>query len=148
MTLKCSRLLMEEHGITHIFPGGTFYAIQTETLVTARFFTIKAPAYPFPKLVLQSSPTSTLAIVDGGWGEWTSWTECSRTCGSGFESRLRLCDSPEPAHLGVDCTGDAAENRPCFYRECPGKHVELQNALGTLCQTHFVAASCLKCAPN
>jgi hypothetical protein len=37
--------------------------------------------------------------VDGEWGEWRHWT-CSVTCGTGIDTRTRLCDNPAPADDG------------------------------------------------
>ncbi|KAL3848174.1 hypothetical protein ACJMK2_019048, partial [Sinanodonta woodiana] len=39
---------------------------------------------------------SLFAVVQGGWGEWGSWTSCSRTCGRGIMYRQRKCDNPKP----------------------------------------------------
>lgn len=35
-----------------------------------------------------------LTPVDGGWGGWKDWGECSRTCGGGVERAIRDCDNP------------------------------------------------------
>uniref|UniRef100_A0A674KFW5 Uncharacterized protein n=1 Tax=Terrapene triunguis TaxID=2587831 RepID=A0A674KFW5_9SAUR len=37
--------------------------------------------------------------MDGAWGAWSSWGECSRTCGGGVSSSIRHCDSPRT----LDC---------------------------------------------
>merc|ERR1712226_217434 len=41
--------------------------------------------------------------IDGGWGEWSDWTECSQTCGGGQTQRTRNCDNPPPSGGGRDC---------------------------------------------
>ncbi|GAB1299762.1 A disintegrin and metalloproteinase with thrombospondin motifs 20 [Apodemus speciosus] len=33
--------------------------------------------------------------VDGEWGPWGPYSSCSRTCGGGIKSTVRLCDRPE-----------------------------------------------------
>ncbi|OPJ90551.1 A disintegrin and metalloproteinase with thrombospondin motifs 6 isoform F [Patagioenas fasciata monilis] len=38
--------------------------------------------------------------IDGDWGPWSIWGECSRTCGGGVSSSIRHCDSP--AHVLQD----------------------------------------------
>ncbi|KAK7084982.1 Hemicentin-1 [Halocaridina rubra] len=56
--------------------------------------------------------------VSGGWGEWSTWTECSTTCQQGLRQRTRLCDSPPPAAGGTYCEGDDLEVNPCSNAPC------------------------------
>eukprot|EP00058_Branchiostoma_floridae_P028482 XP_002613973.1 hypothetical protein BRAFLDRAFT_67461 [Branchiostoma floridae] len=51
--------------------------------------------------------------VDGGWSPWTSWSNCSETCGNGSRNRSRRCDLPLPQHGGANCTGDAKQSQAC-----------------------------------
>ncbi|XP_062308696.1 A disintegrin and metalloproteinase with thrombospondin motifs 10 [Osmerus eperlanus] len=61
--------------------------------------------------------------VDGGWGLWSPWEECSRTCGGGVSSSLRHCDSPRPTIGGKYCLGERKRFRSCNMDECPaGSH--------------------------
>ena len=61
--------------------------------------------------------------VDGGYSRWTEWSECSKSCGWGYQSRDRKCNSPEPSRGGKDCTdlGESSEVQDCMIIECPGK---------------------------
>merc|ERR1712038_805760 len=35
--------------------------------------------------------------INGGWGSWSSYSSCSRTCGGGTQRRYRPCNNPSPA---------------------------------------------------
>jgi len=56
--------------------------------------------------------------VDGGFSEWSNWTTCSATCGTGFQLRTRACTKPLPEHGGRSCEGKSAEGRKCKLRDC------------------------------
>nr|XP_012140613.1 PREDICTED: A disintegrin and metalloproteinase with thrombospondin motifs 7-like isoform X5 [Megachile rotundata] len=57
--------------------------------------------------------------IDGGWGEWGSWSECSRSCGAGVSIVERKCDHPEPAHGGKFCIGERRRYKICNTHPCP-----------------------------
>ena len=59
--------------------------------------------------------------MDGGWGRWESWSDCSVTCGGGQQQKVRYCDSPEPRDGGLPCDGRNTETRECNVWECPGE---------------------------
>ena len=60
-------------------------------------------------------------IVDGNWGDWLAFTECSATCGNtATKTRTRECDNPEPRDGGRDCEGDDTETTNCDLPDCPG----------------------------
>ncbi len=53
------------------------------------------------------------------WSDWSPWTECSRECGGGRQSRMRQCKTDGAASL--DCTGNLVEIKDCNTHFCPGK---------------------------
>ncbi|XP_041086125.1 A disintegrin and metalloproteinase with thrombospondin motifs 10 [Polyodon spathula] len=57
--------------------------------------------------------------INGGWGLWSPWGECSRTCGGGVSSSIRHCDSPRPTIGGKYCLGERKRFRSCNIDECP-----------------------------
>ncbi|KAH9508045.1 Hemicentin-1 [Bulinus truncatus] len=57
--------------------------------------------------------------VDGGWGEWTNYSDCSSSCGSGTSKRTRQCDSPVSLHGGKDCVGPDINSKKCEIVKCP-----------------------------
>ena len=56
---------------------------------------------------------------DGGWGEWSSFSDCSATCGDGQMQRTRACDTPPTNNGGKICDGNALEKATCNRGICP-----------------------------
>ncbi|KAG8186024.1 hypothetical protein JTE90_004444 [Oedothorax gibbosus] len=50
------------------------------------------------------------------WNDWGPWSECSATCGTGVQSRYRLCVS---AMNSSDCVGKAVQSQLCKAEPCP-----------------------------
>ncbi len=47
----------------------------------------------------------------GTWSQWTEFSQCSKTCGSGSKTRTRTCN-------GGQCSGEASETQVCQNAEC------------------------------
>ena len=62
--------------------------------------------------------------INGGWSPWSSYTSCTRSCGTGNKSRYRTCNSPLPSNGGSACTGLSKETVHCHTQACPcsGSH--------------------------
>lgn len=56
--------------------------------------------------------------VDGGWGPWGSWSDCSSPCGGGFRIRRRMCNDPQPMYGGQECPGCNIEYDSCNSMPC------------------------------
>jgi len=56
--------------------------------------------------------------VDGGWGPWQEWSQCTATCGGGSQARNRTCSDPEPQLGGKNCIGPGEDGRKCNEEEC------------------------------
>lgn len=52
-----------------------------------------------------------MPLRNGGWTPWSSWSQCSSSCGMGFEVRQRSCNNPSPRHGGRICVGQGREER-------------------------------------
>jgi choriolysin H len=62
--------------------------------------------------VLDEPGTSTCAPtpgpdVDGNWSDWSSWGNCSQSCGGGTRRQMRTCSNPAPQGNGANCVGYA-----------------------------------------
>ncbi|XP_063057327.1 hemicentin-1 isoform X2 [Engraulis encrasicolus] len=63
---------------------------------------------------------TTSCPVDGNWGPWQAWGECSASCGGGERTRRRLCNNPSPSNKGRPCPGDSTQLSRCNGQACPG----------------------------
>ena len=63
--------------------------------------------------------------IDGGWGTWSEFSDCSKTCESGERVRTRACDNPPPQYGGRECTVVSGESgvhsEECNPQRCPGR---------------------------
>merc|ERR1712002_1041560 len=51
-------------------------------------------------------------------GEWSAWTECSKSCGGG--KKKRTCTNPAPKYGGADCEkGYDGDEKSCNTEKCP-----------------------------
>ena len=63
-----------------------------------------------------------ITTVNGGWSEWSSWSDCSNKCGRGIKRRIRTCTHPEPVNGGDACQGNAMQKTECSLF-CPRKYL-------------------------
>ncbi|XP_047193282.1 semaphorin-5B isoform X2 [Scophthalmus maximus] len=72
---------------------------------------------PAPRCGGRNCEGSTIEVANcsrnGGWTPWSSWGQCSTTCGTGFELRQRSCNNPSPRHGGRVCVGPSRDERFC-----------------------------------
>jgi len=57
-------------------------------------------------------------VVDGGWGDYGEWSDCSAACGFGTMVATRVCDSPVPTAGGKMCDGAATLQKDCKVQDC------------------------------
>ncbi|CAH8628442.1 unnamed protein product [Schistosoma guineensis] len=67
-----------------------------------------------------SCPVSRLcSAINGGWSQWSEFTECSVTCGIGKRVRRRHCDHPRPQEGGLYCIGTDHQEPFASKLNCP-----------------------------
>ena len=94
------------------------YTVQHATLhedylSTAKYSLVQCEGFLFLHYFL------ILLIVDGGFSNWSNWTACSVSCGTGFELRQRTCTNPLPMHGGKLCESrSSVDVRICFTEDC------------------------------
>lgn len=62
--------------------------------------------------------------VHGGYGSWSDFSSCSKSCSGGVSRRVRQCDNPKPQFGGKSCKerelGPDEETKMCNTHPCPG----------------------------
>lgn len=87
-------------------PRNVFQTLTIIALVAATVFV----AHNFVRYILR---------VNGGYSQWTVFTECTKTCGTGTRFRTRTCDNPSPRFGGFDCGGEDSQTFKCNILPCP-----------------------------
>uniref|UniRef100_A0A8C3B246 Thrombospondin 1 n=1 Tax=Cyclopterus lumpus TaxID=8103 RepID=A0A8C3B246_CYCLU len=57
--------------------------------------------------------------INGNWGPWSPWDTCTLTCGSGNQTRKRMCNDPAAKYGGKECVGNAKDIQMCNKKACP-----------------------------
>lgn len=76
---------------------------------------------PTSTWVSQSVLASLLPNTESKWSRWNSWSDCTKTCGSGTRYRNRTCvaSNQEAFSASISCSGKFMQTRSCAEWECP-----------------------------
>ncbi|KAI1730491.1 thrombospondin type 1 domain-containing protein [Ditylenchus destructor] len=76
---------------------------------------------PTEKMVCntQACPTTNTQVGDQ-WTDWTSWNQCSVSCGRGSQARYRRCTTPQST-IAYTCPGQTMDIRTCDELPCSNK---------------------------
>ena len=55
--------------------------------------------------------------IDGGWSTWVTGA-CSKSCGTGSQTKARQCNNPAPSNGGADCVGQETLTQSCNTQAC------------------------------
>ena len=67
--------------------------------------------------------TSNVFLEIGQWSNWGEFSVCSKTCGTGNETRTRTCNTS--SRTDIKCLGPSSESRICNTDNCPGRKISL-----------------------
>lgn len=74
--------------------------------------------FEYPRSSCDYNILISLAKVDCKWGPYGNWSACTKSCGGGFQTRLR--DIVQQAqHGGAKCDGESTDLRVCAEHACP-----------------------------
>ncbi|XP_072324377.1 adhesion G protein-coupled receptor B1 isoform X8 [Scyliorhinus torazame] len=65
---------------------------------------------------IRSPKETSEADSRGGWNAWSSWGDCTKSCGGGLQTRSRTCHSQ--LEEGFVCEGISEEGRLCNKQPC------------------------------
>lgn len=64
--------------------------------------------------------------VNGGWGPWSDFSDCSLPCGGGVQHSKRECNNPTPRNSGKYCIGNRKKYRSCNTRNCGPETIDMR----------------------
>ncbi|XP_038045102.1 SCO-spondin-like [Patiria miniata] len=71
---------------------------------------------------VETKPCSLLACpVNGGYFQWSEWSNCTKSCDGGNTERMRKCNNPTPKNGGEPCRGPAKQTKTCNSEPCGPK---------------------------
>ncbi|XP_028401263.1 A disintegrin and metalloproteinase with thrombospondin motifs 18-like [Dendronephthya gigantea] len=66
-------------------------------------------------------------FVDGKWGAWSNYSDCTKDCDIGVAHQTRECNNPSPQNGGQNCEGNVRGNhKTCNTQECPEDEVSFR----------------------
>ncbi|XP_055302706.1 A disintegrin and metalloproteinase with thrombospondin motifs 15-like [Sitodiplosis mosellana] len=57
--------------------------------------------------------------INGGWSDWKTTGQCTRSCGGGIQWYARECDNPIAKNGGRFCVGMRKTYKSCNTQDCP-----------------------------
>ncbi|XP_060602334.1 protein DDB_G0287365-like isoform X2 [Ruditapes philippinarum] len=87
-------------------------------LLTETFVANAGPEPPADFGHGSSRPFTSRSAVNGKNGQWSEWSSCSVTCGSGYQYKKRECNNPMPQHGGTPCPTPHYRERNCKLDAC------------------------------
>ena len=58
-------------------------------------------------------------MINCKWGDFGNWTQCTKTCGSGTQTKSRA-KIQKAENGGAECEGSSSEVTTCEMTTCPG----------------------------
>lgn len=90
--------------------------------------------------------TNKACPIDGSWGFWGPWSECTKMCDGGTTTRKRECNAPVPQNGGLACEGKDFATTTCNDWTCPDLPPNFDI---TQCnETTFMCLSRQQCIPH
>ena len=114
--------------LSRLWKNKLLFAVVVASIVLVGLCGLAAVAYAVQdEMVADDDRGSDTSPVDGGWGPWSVFGDCSteKTCGPGTKWRSRACDNPPPSHGGKTCEGNNVDVTTCEERTCPTQKPEV-----------------------
>ncbi|XP_065680092.1 uncharacterized protein LOC101235471 isoform X2 [Hydra vulgaris] len=81
-------------------------------------FTVVSSAGVYSAVAIDDIVLSAVVLANNSWTTWSSYSDCSVSCGSGTSSRSRICYSPSNNLLTQGCIGNNTDVQICNRGNC------------------------------